>query len=226
EKSYLLTNEDEPESLNISEQFAETACRNMLRIIEKTTPHTKQYVFDYWAELIPNLPDSIDLLFFDSYSRTATSMKPNPRSNIFAKLKVASVHLVFDLTEPDRSFQLKLSLIINGNPLPNPRFLGDYSSCFIEEHDDSVLFLPDVQDEEIIHQFRKAGFVITVLSQDFDTFFRDILLPLSERYTINLHTAAHRSMFKSRSLEKHSQRLKVEERDDRVYFYPSTYYPV
>ncbi|MFB2119063.1 DEAD/DEAH box helicase [Parapedobacter sp. 2B3] len=227
EKSYLLTNEDEPESLNIPEQFAETACRNMLRIVEKTTPQTKQYLFDYWAELIPNLPDSIDLLFFSTrYHAFPVSVKPATGPRIFPKLTVASVQLVFDLTEEASSFRLKLSLIVNGTLMPNPRFLGDYYSCFIKEHDDSVLFLADVQDEEIIHQFRKAGFVITVLSQDFDTFFRDILLPLSERYTINLHTAAHRSMFKSRSLEKHSQRLKVEERDDRVYFYPSTYYPV
>ncbi len=226
EKSYLLTGESEPDILTLPEQFAESACRKMQRIVETPTPATKQFLFDYWAELIPTLPDSVDLLFFDSYSRTATGMKPSPGSRFFPKLAVASAQLVFDLTEQDHSFQLKLSLIINGNPMPNPRFFGDYYSCFIEEHDDSVLFLPDVQDEEVIHQFRKASFIITVLSQDFDTFFRDILLPLSQRYTINLHTTAQGSAFKSRSLEIHTHRLKVEERDDNVYFYPSTYYPV
>src|SRR5690606_2769462 len=226
EKSYLLTGEGEPKILTLPEQFAESACRKMLHIVEKPTPATKQYLSDYWAELIPTLPDSIDLLFFDSYSRTDTAMKPSPGSRIFAKLTVASVQLVFDLTEHGSSFRLKLSLIVNGKPTPNPRFLGDYYSCFIKEHDDSVFFLPDVQDEEIIHQFRKAGFVITVLSQDFDTFFRDMLLPLSEQYTINIHTAASGSTFKSRSLEKHIHRLTVEEHDDRLHFYPSTYYAV
>lgn len=226
EKSYLLTGVDEPESLSIPEQFAETACRKLLRIVEKTTPQTKQYLFDYWAELIPALPDSIEFLFFDSYSRTATTMKPSPGSRTFAKLTVASIQLVFDLTEQGSSFRLKLSLIINGSPMPNPRFLGDYYSCFIKENDGNLLFVADFRDEEVIHQFRKAGFVITALSQDFDTFFQDMLLPLSERYTINLHTAVQGSVFKCRLFEKHTHRLKVEERDDRVFFHPSTCYPV
>lgn len=226
EKSYLLTGEGEPESLTIPEQFAETACRNMLKMVEKENPQTKQYLFDYWAELIPILPNGIDLLFCNSWSRTATGVKPRSGSDIFIKLTVASVQLVFDLTEQGSSFRLRLSLIVNGKPMEAPHFLGDYYSCFIKESDSSVLFVADVRDEETIHQFRKTDFVITVLSQDFDAFFRDMLLPLSERYTVNIHTAASGSIFKSRSLEKHSHRLTVEERDDRLYFYPSTYYPV
>lgn len=226
EKSYLLTGEGEPEIRSIPEQFVESACRKMLHIVEKPTSATKQFLFDYWTELIPALSDRIDLLFFDSYSRTATGIKPTPGSRIFPKLTVASIQLVFDLTEQGSSFRFKLSLTIDGSPVPTPRFLGDYYSCFIKENDDSVLFLPDVQDEEVIHQFRKAGFTITVLSQDFDTFFQDMLLPLSERYTININTAAQESIFKSRLLEKHTHRLNVEERNDCVFFYPSTYYPV
>lgn len=232
ERSYLLTGEGEPTNLSIHEQAVEAACRRMRVLTEPSgqpderAQQRRQQLFNYWAELIPTLHDSIQLLFFDGYQSSRESTKPSSGSRHFAKLGTATVQLMFELIEHSSSFQLTLKLMVNGKHVPKPKFHGQSFSCFIAAGDGTALFVSDAQDEAIIHKFRKCGYTITALSQDFPKFFEQIVLPISIHYPIDLQTLPQDSVFSQRELGKGNHRLKIEERDGRLFFYPTTYYPV
>ncbi|SKB81283.1 Helicase conserved C-terminal domain-containing protein [Parapedobacter luteus] len=233
ERSYLLTGEGEPESLTIHEQAVEAACRRMQVLVESPAPsdddklQRRQQLFDYWAEFIPTLHESIQLLFFDGYQSSRESTKPSSGSRHFKKLGAATIQLMFELKEHLSSFQLTLKLMVNGKHVPDPKFHGQSFSCFIAAEDDgTVHFVADAQDEAIIHKFRTCGYTITALSQDFPKFFEQIVLPISMRHPIDLQTLPQDSVFSQRELENGNHRLKIEERDGRLFFYPTTYYPV
>lgn len=233
ERSYLLAGEGEPVSLTIHEQAVEAACRRMQVLTESADPskeeklQERQQLFDYWAELIPTLHESIQIVFFNGYQSSRSSTKPSSGSRHFKKLGTATTQLIFELKERLSSFQLTLKLMVNGKHLSQPKFHGQSFSCFIAAEDnDTAYFLADAQDEAIIHKFRKSGYAITALSQDFPRFFEQIIEPISLRYPISLQPLPYNSVFSQRELGKGSHQLKIEEHDGRLFFYPTTYYPV
>lgn len=248
DRSYLLTGEEAPESLSIHERSAEAACRNMLQIVEQPTDKLarlliasdngsvsdfddstkirlkKALLMQAWAEFVPHLQDNVKVIFFDGYQSSPSTTKPSAGSRYFRKLKLAPVKLKFDLAEQGNWFQLKLSLFVNDIEISNPQFLGEHFSCFLECEGTLVYFIPDVQDEEIIHQFRQSEFVITVLSQDFQQFLLDILMPISNRYSIHLNSLENSSYFARSELRRGIRRLRIEEQDSQLFFRPNIDY--
>lgn len=206
-KSYLFYEGEEPELLSPHDLFKERICKNILEIANNDEyqidgipldgdsnrhDHSKALgILREWRTLISSLKDNETLCFTELWGYTYTPYRAKLK-NVYRKkdtpvsLGNGDVKLQIDVEDHPSYLRLTFTLFYQEERIETPQFLSDNHCFFLLVEENHVVFVDDLDLEKIIREARKSDFILTVIEHDRGKFLEESLIPLSQRYTIQV----------------------------------------
>ncbi|MBD1423879.1 DEAD/DEAH box helicase [Sphingobacterium chuzhouense] len=206
-KSYLFYEGEEPELLSPHDLFKERICKKMLEIADddnyqingitldgdsNRNNHSKALgILGEWRTLIASLQNNETLCFTElwghTYSPYRAKLKNTYRKkDIPVSLSNGDVKLQITLEDNPSYLRLTFNISYKEEPIENPQFMSDDHCFFMIAEENRVVFVDDLDLEKVIREARKSDFILTVFGHDRGKFLEESLIPLSQRYAMQV----------------------------------------
>lgn len=207
-KSYLFYEDEGPENLVPEDLFKENICKRILDIADDKYYKVSDVVnmdadpdsnyrnrtlgiLNEWRKLISALRKDETLCFVYAYGYASypkyVNMKDVYRRRDF-KVILAEGEVRLQIMMDDNPSYLKINfkLFYRDQYIENPKFIADGSCFFLIINEDQAVFIDDLDLEKVIREARKYGYILTVLDRDRDKFLKECLIPLVQRYELQV----------------------------------------
>ncbi|WP_257670673.1 DEAD/DEAH box helicase [Parapedobacter tibetensis] len=143
-------------------------------------------LFKYWNALLPLLKDEYILAYESTYRNPAIT-RPQNRLSFKIRLTDQNPAISCVLTDKETHVEFRLKIQVDNEVLDKPTSFPHSSGFFISTgNGNDYTIVRSLRDAEIIRQFARANYCISVLPEDFQKFKEEILNSIVEHYPITV----------------------------------------
>ncbi|WP_181151531.1 DEAD/DEAH box helicase [Sphingobacterium gobiense] len=206
-KSYLFYEGEEPEVLSPQDLFKERICKNILEIANNddyqidgiplegsSNRHDDSKalgILREWRTLISSLKDKETLCFTELWGYTYSPYRAKLK-NVYRKKDIpvslgnGEVKLLIGVEDNPSYLRLTFTLFYQEKRIETSQFLSENHCFFMMAEENRVVFVDDLDLEKVIREARKSNFILTVLGSDREKFLEECLMPISQRYAMQV----------------------------------------
>lgn len=207
-KSYLYYKDRKQQDLAANDLFKERICKSILGL-ERTEDepertenifgigeenkrlHNSLRILEEWRRLIGSLAEGERLCFSAFYGYPSSphrvANKNAKRKGMYAiTLADRKIQIRLNLEDHPSYLRLKFSVWYDDLQLDQPQFLSDRHCFFLIVGDGQLVFIDDLDLEDLLREARQSDYILTVLDRDQKPFLDSDLIPMANRYALQV----------------------------------------